>query len=96
MLNLLVIELNWLQLQPGLTFAQTSDLPPHLLLSRLDWTLYQSRPRLDKEGQRLNKELVQLELETNWIQQQGDQVLIPCIGSSEVETEMETDNRSRD
>jgi len=43
------------------------------------------------KGQRLDKKLVQLELGTNWIQQQGDQVLIPCIGSGQVEMETETD-----
>ena len=28
---------------------------------------------------------------TDWIQQQGDQVLISCVGSSQAETETETD-----
>jgi len=47
MLVVLVVESNQSQLQPGLTSAQTSDPPPCLLLSRLDWTPYWSRSGLD-------------------------------------------------
>jgi len=28
---------------------------------------------------------------TDWIQQQGDRALIPCVGSGQAETEAETD-----
>ena len=42
-------------------------------------------------GQRFGQRLAQAGVANNWIQQQGQQVLIPCIGSGQVETETETD-----
>jgi len=35
------------------------------------------------EGRGLDKRLVWLEMETAWIQRQGCQALIPCVGSSQ-------------
>ena len=38
---------------------------------------------MKEEGRGLDKELVQLELVTAWIQQQGQRALIPCVGSGQ-------------
>jgi len=42
-------------------------------------------------GQRFGQRLAQAGVATDWIQRQGQQVLIPCVGSGQVETETETD-----
>jgi len=42
-------------------------------------------------GQRFGQRLAQAGVVTDWIQRQGQQALIPCVGSGQVETEMETD-----
>ena len=49
--------------------------------------------QMKEEGRGLGKKLVQLELVTAWIQQQGWCALIPCIGSSQ---EVGDGNRDRD
>jgi len=58
------------------------------------------RKRTKEKGRGLDKGIVRPELVTDWIQRQGGQALIPCIGSGqdgEMETEAETDKiRSRD
>ena len=52
--------------------------------------------RMDEGGgQRLDKGISPARVETNWIQQQGGRALIPCVGSSQVETETDR-NWSRD
>jgi len=42
-------------------------------------------------GQRFGQRLAQAGVATDWIQRQGQRALIPCVGSGQVETEMETE-----
>jgi len=52
----------------------------------------QVRTKTDEgRGQRFGQRLARAGVATDWIQRQGQQVLIPCIGSGQVETETETD-----
>jgi len=52
----------------------------------------QVRTKTDEgRGQRFGQRLVQDGVATDWIQRQGQRALIPCVGSGQVETEMETD-----
>jgi len=45
----------------------------------------------ESRGQRFGQRLARAGVVTNWIQRQGQQVLIPCIGSGQTKAEMETD-----
>jgi len=52
----------------------------------------QVRTKMDEgRGQRFGQRLARARVATNWIQQQGQRALIPCIDSSQVEMETETD-----
>jgi len=42
-------------------------------------------------GQRFGQRLAWAGVATDWIQQQGQRALIPCVGSGQVETETKTD-----
>jgi len=42
-------------------------------------------------GQRFGQRSAWAGVATNWIQRQGQRALIPCVGSGQVEMEMETD-----
>ena len=52
------------------------------------------RKRTRAEGQRFGQRLAWAGVATDWIQQQGQRALIPCIGSGQVETETETDKET--
>jgi len=45
----------------------------------------------ERKGQRFGQRLAWARVVTDWIQQQGQQVLIPCIGSGQTKMEMEAD-----
>ena len=52
----------------------------------------QVRTETDKgEGQGAGQGFSPAGVETDWIQRQGGRALIPCVGSSQAETEAETD-----
>ena len=52
----------------------------------------QVRTKTDEgRGQRFGQRLARAGVATDWIQQQGQRALIPCVGSGQVETETETD-----
>ena len=52
------------------------------------------RKRTRAEGQRFGQRLAWAGVATNWIQRQGQQVLIPCVGSGQVGTETEIDKET--
>jgi len=45
-------------------------------------------------GQSFGQRLAQAGVATDWIQQQGQRALIPCVGSGQVETETETNKET--